>query len=168
MIDKIIFNNNRIINFKIIEESILIGIDRSQFVNCILTFELINNDYLNFTYFSLEITEKYIAILRGGYFLDDESNISNNLSQDVIEIFDFKNMAKIEDYNSNLSLILNENKVQIKINGKILSLTDILQNYKKNIYIFNKINNAIKFVDSYMELNGIYSPQDLLFENKES
>lgn len=168
MKDKIIFNNNRIINYEIKEELILIDIDKNQFVDSILTFELIDNELLNFIYFSLEINERYITLLRGGYYLDDDSNISNNLSQDVLGIFDFKNIFKTVDYNSNLSVILNENIVQIKINSKMLILTDLLINYKKNIYIFSQVNKEIKYEDSYMEINVIYSPQDLLFENKES
>lgn len=162
------FNNGNI-NLDFVESSIHITFKINKFIDNLITFELIHCELMDFYYFTIDIEKNKLILLKGGYFLDDDNQVINNINPNELGLFNYEDLYnnKYINYNDNIAFILKKDEITIELYCKELDHSALLENYKKNIYIFKK-SGTLKLIDSYIELGGIYSPQDLLFSCKEN
>lgn len=127
-----------------------------------LCFEVIDENYVDYSYFSLIINKENINVINDVYIINFDGDIWNKFTEDVI-INEFKKDSSSEKID-NIKIIKNDTQVKIVISKDFFLSKNLLDKSSFNIFMYEFFNNKLILVDEILEHKCLVNPQDYLFD----
>lgn len=127
-----------------------------------LCFEVIDENYVDYSYFSLIINKENMNVINDVYIINFDGDIWNKFTEDVI-INEFKKDSSSEKID-NIKIIKNDTQVKIVISKDFFLSKNLLDKSSFNIFMYEFFNNKLILVDEILEHKCLVNPQDYLFD----